>query len=555
MKKFLTANRAECIIFGIAAIIYYLISSLYIGGVDDVLYCFVREAKDCNWNRPISSFSDVIASQANDYFFWNGRLVAHSIVQTLLYIPFGKTIFSLVSAIIFGLLLVGIYRTVGFIANKRVQYGLVTVVMFLIWPVFGRVMWGNVSFTVNYLWNSCMTIWLLYWFGRIDGDKIQYSRVAKVGICIVALLGGMFHEGFALPVSGMLFFFWIFNFKRIKEDKFLLIFTCLYWLGAILTATAPANFVRVPSAGSTILGFISGKIVWTIDLTLDTLVVQLYFLSLFIAWFFYKKDRRKFYRLLPYYTIALLSILFAIFIAYTAMHQLVPVALCLVVIFGTFISSISILARRQLYVCLNVASFTGLILLSTLVFHYRCQFTQLWNELHVQIRDTNSSYVDATELWACHRNIPEFVEPYVGLQEPMAHIRGFRDNLTPRPETWSKVLATHGQNPNKIKHILPCPVDTILAKVASLPKVTQHTYDFTHYYMAVVPKDSLNAITFIMARHEPSLWDRLRVLAGKSAGLPYAIEAPAYCYEDSVYYYLPLFKDPAKYSISEGIAK
>ena len=83
-----------------AAIAFYVHNVLSAEYSDDFMYKYVLNNGLPDYAQPIKNISDIIKSQIDHYFTWNGRTMTHIMVQFVTGL-LGKNIFNLLNTVIF----------------------------------------------------------------------------------------------------------------------------------------------------------------------------------------------------------------------------------------------------------------------------------------------------------------------------------------------------------------------------------------------------------------------------------------------------------------------
>lgn len=127
---------------------------------DDFLYHFIFKGEwPSEHPQAIQNVIDLVASMITHTASWNGRFVAHTLVQ--IFMQFPKLFFNLANTFVFLILgiLINLFITPRFKLINFIYLGITYWAMFLFLPDFGRaVLWLSGSF--NYLWVA--VLYLLY---------------------------------------------------------------------------------------------------------------------------------------------------------------------------------------------------------------------------------------------------------------------------------------------------------------------------------------------------------------------------------------------------------
>ena len=271
---------------------------------DDLVYRFVFQENERNIPHIINNLSDLLESQINHFFYVNGRIVVHTIAQTLLSF-FPSIVYKTLNTILFPLLL---YLSMSLMKiNKNERLFASILMSFLLLVVFSgintSILWSMGTF--NYLWVSTFTIVFILFLRYLDKkNDIIYWFIAPISFLI-----GCSHEALSLPLSITFIIYLIVNRREIIHKP---IISCLvfYILGAIICLSSPGIIDRAD--GEIILQkrILSG----ILNLLFNVRVTWLLLISLIFIW---KRNREKAYREIfqnRYYYITLIMCLGIVFL-------------------------------------------------------------------------------------------------------------------------------------------------------------------------------------------------------------------------------------------------
>jgi len=216
---------------------------------DDLLYRYILDAAPLGKNdyvTEVTGLADAIESQAIQYFYSNGRMPVHILVQMFAG-PWGKTAFSVFIGILFPTVIILFTRyTVRKSQRTPLLWFLVVAAyLYLFQEWSGN--WYSIAECMNYLLPmlpALCTLLALRWINRPGNAS---SRKPPV-LAVLALLGfatGWSQECFAVPLSGGVFLWAATNFK--KTGRHFWVLTTALWIGTAVLVFAPGNFVRLAS--------------------------------------------------------------------------------------------------------------------------------------------------------------------------------------------------------------------------------------------------------------------------------------------------------------------
>lgn len=209
---------------------------------DDYVYHFRFD----NWER-VDDVTDIVPSMIAHAHTFNGRVVAHSLVQLFELLP--KPVFNVVNAALFILML---WLSFFFVQGKKINNLLLLMLFGAVWiffPAFGEVcLWLDGS--INYLWAICAGLVFL----RAYFLKYTESRCLKpwqgIGIMLLGFISGAFQETMAVAVFVMCLAFVLLTrfYKKEKVELYWYIALLFYFAGILFMALQPAE-MSVKSLG------------------------------------------------------------------------------------------------------------------------------------------------------------------------------------------------------------------------------------------------------------------------------------------------------------------
>ena len=238
-----TLKKHDFLFITLLGIACFFLIRLYIPFIDDLKYANFHQGDDIIWNRPISSLADAIQSQQSDYFYKNGRVVTHTIVQYLCGMPWGKYVFFITSAFMLMMLFKGMLTLVRekcSTVNPLDKYVLLGIFL-LGCAAPGITLIGNIACTVNYLWTATFIVWTINCFKVLESPR-ELSSFKKALMVCFAFYTSTLHEGFSIPLSAYFFFYLCLNRKSINRWSVITILT--FFAGTALTVFSPSNFLR-----------------------------------------------------------------------------------------------------------------------------------------------------------------------------------------------------------------------------------------------------------------------------------------------------------------------
>ncbi len=227
---------------GVIAIVYTLFSYLTPYQWDDLR--FLGMYLDYNEGDYSFNFSAFIDTCVDVRLTDNGRLANILDILIVTFVP--KWVFSICT----GLVTAGIYwfltKFVMTVTNRMHGFS-DFMVLTAIWSIsMVAFPWRDSimipDFSLNYLYSTFFSLWIIYVANGCENNR--RSNVLKTaGLCIVALIAGMFHEGFSAAVLGGLGVYALSRRFRLPLSWWMTV--CAYTLGTIFVLSSPGILYRV----------------------------------------------------------------------------------------------------------------------------------------------------------------------------------------------------------------------------------------------------------------------------------------------------------------------
>ena len=148
-KKFL-----RFIYFLIFFLLLFILNHMTYYVSDDYAYRFVyKSSMPTQPLEKINGFRSIFKSQVSHYHIWNGRFVAHSIVQ--FFMQFNKFYFNIFNSIAFlslGIMIYLITNTVKNIRNSTSIFLLIFLLLWLLYLTLVKVFYGSLVLEIIYGW-------------------------------------------------------------------------------------------------------------------------------------------------------------------------------------------------------------------------------------------------------------------------------------------------------------------------------------------------------------------------------------------------------------------
>lgn len=282
---------------------------------DDFVYKFMFEGGSVNYDHPVKSIGDIVASQVEHYHSVNGRSIVHFLVQLFTGL-LRKTIFNLFNVIVFCAFIfllkkqsTGSTRQEG--DARFCVSTLVILVLVLLMPRFkDTFLWMTGS--INYLWSATAALGFLLIYEKRRERVMDWSLLPML---IVAFLLGWTHEGITLPLAASLVLINLFSLKQSHGREQGLWLALAYLAGGCMIALAPGTIARSGMGGGLAPSALGLKVITGFAVLAKLRIVYLALLTTAIAWFV-RRDTAK--QIIRHNSYLILAILLSLGIVFTS---------------------------------------------------------------------------------------------------------------------------------------------------------------------------------------------------------------------------------------------
>ena len=311
---------------------------------DDYLYSFYLtpvaaksffEGTSIGFEQKISSFTDVIFSQYNHYFYVNGRTIPHILEQSFAGL-WGENCFNLINVFAFLLL----NMLVIWISGKRnlTKFGYWVAAVFFIWfllpcPVD---LFLLMSGALNYTWSAVLCLAFLLVYTKVRQMERENWGVAFL-LFLLGVISGWTHESLVIGISGALFIIYCVQYNKRKPKSPEIALVAGFWLGTLLLCLSPAARGRASFDHPSI---------WETFLLIIGELRAFYVLLFLLVYTFFREKRNNnnhtlrkfFYDNQLYFYVILIELVFSLVIGFRNVRQLFGIELFSVVILIKLIS-------------------------------------------------------------------------------------------------------------------------------------------------------------------------------------------------------------------------
>ena len=222
---------------------------------DDIPYAFIWDGADrgnlldgVGPRQRITSFYDIVVSQWSHYFTWGGRILGIGLTQFFAWQ--GKEIFNVLNTLVFGSLLLLVFRIGTGLSLKAMNRTYMLWLVFAFWFLL-----PDPFLTTLWMCGSCVFLWmglleflfllpfaLKYWQADFWAKPPKWAvpLMAVSGLCA----GWSVETGAA--AAGLITLFALWHFKKQKQLQLWMVsgFICLC-IGGIMLVEAPGEMVRM----------------------------------------------------------------------------------------------------------------------------------------------------------------------------------------------------------------------------------------------------------------------------------------------------------------------
>lgn len=482
-------SKSDYVFLLIIFIAFYLLYRFSVFTRDDYYYSFISGFSQFALSGttgtyiPVDSMADAIKSQMYDYTHWGGRFIVHTLTSYFC----GVTelgIFRILNSIVFVLLIAGLIKLIRseFGYNKTDKY-IILFLLFVLMPCPGEIFLAHIAFVINYLWVSCAIIYFILLYKKIRDSK-NYNTSINILLLFTGLVIGSLQESFTIGVSGALFIYYCFNYKKFKGSVTWLITG--FWIGTCIVTLAPGNFTRLGGNidGNRFAGLIK-YISQFAHLIFDSKLLLIYLTTSVILYFKDKTFIINFTRKNYFYLLGIFFNGIIITIVYTGARQLTCIELFSMILLIKIIYSYFYNFVRNKGSIINIVISMFLILLYIPIYKDRKINHIRYENLHKK-EPENGTIVDK-----------DFLEKGRYLKE-RSLIFNYVYYYMNSDVIGLSIYKTNGKNPSAITAILPISQEEIVKKF-NRDGNTKYVYDKENqaYYLRCPKDKSINKLYYI----------------------------------------------------------
>lgn len=224
---------------------------------DDLLYSFVLDEHtlgENDYSVHVTGIKDALRSQCTQYFYSNGRLPIHVLVQMFAG-PWGRTAF----VVFIGCLMFSTLIMSGIYCFPKAQYDnpllWLCVALTYIYS-FGV---NSIAGCMNYILPMFLIMCFLLLLRYYRSCQKKTSKGLMMVLIILGVMVGWTQECYTLPLSCGLFFILLYDYnKHMQVSRIYWLLAISFWVGTAILVLAPGNFVRLSAQPNILVTLIKG---------------------------------------------------------------------------------------------------------------------------------------------------------------------------------------------------------------------------------------------------------------------------------------------------------
>ena len=538
-KKILLVNLV------IVGILFYLLNRFNIFINDDYFYSFIKGN-----GQPIESIGDVFQSQAYDYFNKNGRFTIHSIVQYFCGIG-GMQSFWFYNTIAFIILLINVIYYI----KKACTYDhpnriLVFFLFLLALSGIPYIYLNNIACDVNYLWTSSFILIFINMYHNACVSNRKESLLVNIALFIFSIFIGSLQESFSIGVSGALFLFYCFNFKKFKGTVAYLVSGL--WIGTCVVTLSPANFLRFTEEGGDAGGSLPMLVLTrAYSILANSVVIDILLLLIILSFVKYRERTVNFIKnnILWIGGMAINS-LFVVFIAYTGKHQLTSASLFAVILIIKWFLEFQGSLLEKYGKGMTMMATALLLLLYVPVYIYRHEVFRGHTELINSARSTQNGIVIAPEYTRCCALRKDWIAQNFTRQEI------YKEFSKEGISLW----LTKGKQTEVVTSILPDSINHIVSNCKKENSINENLFKAEAGFYFILRSDKNIDIETAEVKYQcyPNLASKIKSLISKSNPViteTHKLSELDFFEDADFYYFIAYDEDPARQIMNMEIAE
>ncbi len=237
-KKWTWATWCSLALFAGIITLFFILNRLQPLSADDYAYSFIYPdvfSPPYDVFERVDSFADVLRSQWNEWWVWNGRVLTNGLAQYFL--MYDKLWFDIANTLAFAALTFALLRLT---ADRKLPahwiVPTIPAIILLSIPVANEALF--------WLDGSCNNLWVLLVICLFLLAFFSENRRVRLLALILAPLAGNAHEGMSIGLIGFLFAYSLFTRKR-KKGSIYYTTLALLLAGFAFRMVSPGLFIRL----------------------------------------------------------------------------------------------------------------------------------------------------------------------------------------------------------------------------------------------------------------------------------------------------------------------
>lgn len=224
--KLMDQKKGIILVFTIVGVVIFWFSMSVDWIVDNFTYQFNFATKE-----RIKSVGEIFQSMNAHYMTWNGRYLAHWLVQLFVAI-LGKTAFSICNALAY-LVFIALIVKLG----KGSLSSFMTVLTATLFTLFFTDVVYEPTCQIGYVWMPALSLlYLLLFFRRWT---LRPSPLMLVLLFLLSVIAGNSHESINIGIGGALVIYFLLNLKRVTSVQWILAIG--FALGGLILCLSPGG--------------------------------------------------------------------------------------------------------------------------------------------------------------------------------------------------------------------------------------------------------------------------------------------------------------------------
>ncbi|MBE8954434.1 MAG: hypothetical protein SR2Q5_02030 [Quinella sp. 2Q5] len=199
---------------------------------------------DIEVRHRVESFADLVQSQWSHYMTWGGRAIAHTLIQTFIWL--GKPLFDVANAIVFVALILAVLKLAGVRLKSATLSLLWMFACLFVLTKFSVVSMIYLTGSCNYMWAAlCQAAFVIPFVEALRSNAAATSRRKNFLMAVLGIFAGWSNEAGALATICLAAFLIVVCRSRGLLRPWMTVGFAAAVVGCAVMFLAPGNFVRL----------------------------------------------------------------------------------------------------------------------------------------------------------------------------------------------------------------------------------------------------------------------------------------------------------------------